>query len=76
MRTFFKIFFACLLALTIFALIGIFLIVGAISGLTSEEKTELAAKTVLQLDLSHHFNEQLQNDPITELTGGAEDVPD
>lgn len=75
MRTFFKIFFACLLALFIFSLIGFFLIAGAITGITSEEKQEVANKSVLQLDLSQHFSEQLQNDPITQLTGGAEEAP-
>ena len=75
MRTFFKIFFASLLALFVFSLIGFFLIAGAISGLTSKEKTSVASKSVLLLDLSQHFSEQIQNDPITQLTGSEEDVP-
>src|SRR5687767_12777358 len=75
MRTFFKIFFASLLALFVFSLIGFFLVAGAISGLTSKEKTSVANKSVLLLDLSQHFSEQIQNDPITQLTGSEEDVP-
>ena len=75
MRTFFKIFFASLLALFVFSLIGFFLVAGAISGLTSKEKTSVASKSVLLLDLSQHFSEQIQNDPITQLTGSEEDVP-
>jgi protease-4 len=64
MRTFFKIFFASLLALFIFSLICFFLVAGAVSGLTSKEKARIAEKSVLVLDLSQHFNEQLQNDPL------------
>ena len=75
MRTFFKIFFASLLALFVFSLIGFFLVAGAISGLTSKEKTSVANKSVLLLDLSQYFSEQIQNDPITQLTGSEEDVP-
>ena len=75
MRTFFKIFFASLLALFIFSLICFFLLVGAISGITSKEKVKLADKSVLVLDLGQHFNEQLQNDPLSELTNSEENAP-
>jgi protease-4 len=75
MRTFFKIFFASLLALFIFSLICFFLVVGAVSGLTSKEKTSISEKSVLVLDLSQHFNEQLQNDPLSQLTGSGEEAP-
>jgi protease-4 len=75
MRTFFKIFFASLLALFIFSLICFFLVVGAVSGLTSKEKTSISEKSVLVLDLSQHFNEQLKNDPLSQLTGSGEDAP-
>ena len=75
MRTFFKIFFASLLALVVFSLIGFFLIAGAISGLTAKEKTSVANKSVLLLDLSQHFSEQIQNDPLTQLTSTEDDVP-
>ena len=64
MRSFFKIFFASLLAVVVFALIGFFLMVGAISGITSKEKPRVADKSVLVLDLSTHFKEQKNEDPI------------
>lgn len=75
MRTFFKIFFASFLALIIFSLIGFFVLVGAISGITSKEKTRISEKSVLLVDLSQHFNEQLDNDPLGGLTGGDGDNP-
>ena len=75
MRTFFKIFFASLLALFIFSLICFFLLVGAISGITSKEKVKLADKSVLVLDLGQHFNEQLQNNLLSELTNSEENAP-
>src|SRR5688500_2010987 len=75
MRTFFKIFFASLLALFIFSLICFFLLVGAISSITSKEKTKLADKSVLVLDLSQHFNEPMQNDPLNEITHSGENAP-
>ena len=75
MRTFFKIFFASFLAIFIFSLICFFIIVGAISGITSREKPRIADKSVLVLDLGQHFNEQLQNDPLDELTGTDGNAP-
>lgn len=75
MRSFFKIFFASLLALVVFALIGFFLMVGAISGITSKEKPRVADKSVLVLDLSTHFKEQKNEDPINELTSNEESAP-
>ncbi len=75
MRTFFKIFFASLLALFIFSLIGFFLLTGVINGLTSKDKSNISEKSVLVVDLSQHFNEQLDNDPISELQGGQGGTP-
>ena len=68
MRTFFKIFFASLLAIFVFALICFFLLIGAVNGITSKDKPVIADKSVLVLDLSQHFAEQLENDPLDELT--------
>ena len=70
MRSFFKIFFASLLALFIFSLIAFFLMVGAVSGLTSKEKPEVLQKSILLLDLSKGFAEQQKNDPVAEITSG------
>ncbi len=60
MGNFFKIFFASLLALIVFFLIGIFIIAAAVSGLSSKEKPDVAKQSVLTLDLGQHFMEQKQ----------------
>lgn len=75
MRSFFKIFFASLLALFIFSLIAFFLMVGAVSGLTSKEKPEVLQKSILLLDLSKGFAEQQKNDPVAEITSGEKGNP-
>lgn len=72
MRSFFKIFFASLLALIVFFLIGFFLVVSAASSLTSKEKEPVEAKSVLMLDLAQQFHEQAQEDPIGEITNRGE----
>ena len=75
MRSFFKIFFAALLALFVFALIGFFLMVGALSGLAAKEKPEVAAKSILLLDLSRAYPEQKNVNPIDQLTSSDNPVP-
>ena len=75
MRTFFKIFFATLLALFVFYFIGFLILAGAVSGITSKDKPEIANKSVLVLDLSQQFNEQLENDPFDEIISGKEGAP-
>jgi protease-4 len=67
MKIFFKSFFASLLALVVFTLIGFFLIVGIASAFSTEEPKVVAANSVLVLDLSNEFAEQVQNDPISEI---------
>jgi protease IV len=68
MGTFFKVFFASLLALVIFCFICFFLLVGLISGLTSKEKVKVENKSVLVLDVSQNFHEQKDNDALNEIT--------
>jgi protease-4 len=75
MRNFFKIFFASFLAMFIFSLICLFLLIGFATSLASKEKPRLSQKSVLVLDLSQHFNEQLENDPVSEITSGEENAP-
>ena len=75
MRTFFKIFFASLLAIFVFTLICFFLLIGAVNGITSKDKPVIADKSVLVLDLSQHFAEQLENDPLDELTSSEAGAP-
>jgi protease IV len=70
MRTFFKIFFASLLAMIVFALIIMFLFMGAIGSVISQDKAEVAEKSILVLDLGDEFKEQSEQDAIENLTSG------
>lgn len=75
MRSFFKIFFACLLALVIFSLIGLFLLAGTVGKIASNQTPKVNKGTVLVLDLSQHFSEQMQ-DRMFGLGGeGNENIP-
>ncbi len=76
MRNFLKIFFASLLALIVFTVIGFFLLVGFISSAATPETPVVGSKAVLVLDLSVNFKEQAQENPFGSLIGNAEsDIP-
>ena len=75
MGSFFKMFFASLLALILFVLICVFLVVGMVSALASKDKPEIADKSVLTLDLSQHFFERKQTNAFAALSGEETDVP-
>lgn len=75
MRNFFKIFFACLLALVIFTILAFFFFVAAVGGLTSKDKPMIASRSVLVLDLSQHFAEQVKRDPLNFFSNEDRDVP-
>jgi protease-4 len=76
MKAFFKTFFASLLALIIFTVIGVFILIGFIASATSEEKPFVGDKAVLVLDLSNQFKEQAANNPFQALMNESdEDVP-
>ena len=64
MRSFFKSFFASLLAIFVFCILGIFILVGLIAGASSSEKPEIGSKGVLLLDLSKTFKEQSVENPL------------
>lgn len=75
MGSFFKMFFASLLALILFALIAVFLLVGMVGALASKEKPEIVEKSVLMLDLSQHFFERKQDNPLAALSDAESEVP-
>jgi len=75
MRNFFKIFFACLLALVIFTVVAFFFFLAAVGGLTDKEKPVVAKNSVLVIDLSQHFAEQAQEDPFGFLNSDNRDIP-
>jgi protease-4 len=74
MRSFLKIFFACLLAFVVFTLIIFFAMAGWIGGIASSKKTETGANAVLVLDLSQAFHEQKQDNPLSDF--GSDDQYD
>src|SRR5688500_5750368 len=75
MRTFFKIFFANLLALFVFCFIGCLILAGAVSGLTARANANIPNKSALLLDLDQHFAEQAENDPLCAITRYEESCP-
>lgn len=72
MRSFFKIFFATLLALVVFFFLGVFFLVSLASSLTSNEREPVAAKSILVLDLAQQFHEQAQSDPVNDIINRGE----
>ncbi len=76
MRSFFKSFFAALLALVIFFFLGFVLIIIFVSVAASSSKPEVGDKAMITIDLSKHFKEQEQENPLGGLVSEDEqDVP-
>jgi protease IV len=76
MRGFFKTFFAVLLALIVFVVVGIFIMIGVASSLISPSKPTVGAKAVLVVDLGQTYKEQTQDNPLGDLGSDDEyDVP-
>ncbi|MBC7851763.1 MAG: signal peptide peptidase SppA [Chitinophagaceae bacterium] len=76
MNSFFKIFFASLLALVVFSIIGFFILIGVASSIGSRDPIETGSKAVLVLDLSIPYSEVAINNPFAGLTGEENsDIP-
>lgn len=76
MKGFFKTFFASLLALIIFTVIGVLVLIGFIVSATSADKPVVGSRAVLVLDLSNKFKEQAVDNPLAVLMNEADnDVP-
>jgi len=75
MRSFFKIFFASLLALVIFTVIGFFMITAILVGATRAEKPSVGENAVIAIDLSKQYQEQVQNNPLGSFVQDATDIP-
>src|SRR5947209_13568319 len=67
MGSFFKTFFASLLALLIFSLLVFFIIAGAVGTLAKKDKPNVEAQSVLTIDLSKHFTEHATSSPLAVL---------
>ena len=68
MRSFFKMFFASLLSIIVFALIVLFILMAVVGNLVAKEKPEVTEKSVLVLDLGKHFFERKQANPISSFS--------
>jgi len=69
MRSFFKAFFASFLALIIFSIMMFVAFIVFISVVASNDKPDIASRSVLILDLTRSYNELPEEDPIATLTG-------
>jgi protease-4 len=74
MGSFFKMFFASLLALVIFSVISFFLFIAVLGALASKEKESIAKNSVLTIDLSEHYFER-ENKSALAVVSGEADVP-
>ncbi|MCU0405035.1 MAG: S49 family peptidase, partial [Chitinophagaceae bacterium] len=75
MGSFFKVFFACLLALLVAGFLVSMVIIGMISMLGSSEKPVVKPKTVLVLDIEERINEQGIKDELDPFSLTLETYP-
>jgi protease-4 len=67
MKTFFKTFFASLLALIIFSFLGILILFGIAGSFSSEEQKTIDPNSVLVVDVAENYLEQTKSDPFSEI---------
>jgi protease IV len=72
MRSFFKIFFATLLALIALFVIGIFILVRLVSSAVSSEKATISSNSVLVLETSQPYSEQPELPNALKMVQGAD----
>lgn len=65
MNTFFKVFFASLLALVVFTVIAFFVLAGSITALTSSKDVSTGTRAVLVVDLSQNYPEISTTNPLS-----------
>lgn len=75
MRSFFKIFFAMLLALILFAVVGVVILLGIIGRSVTPEKVVIAPNGVLVLETSQQYQEQKVANPFGGLKIGPDETP-
>lgn len=75
MWNFFRIVLGSLLALFIFSLLCVFFLVSMIGGLAAKDKPRVAKNSVLVLDLSQHFAEQVRRDAFNAFSSEFRDIP-
>lgn len=67
MKIFFKTFFASLLALFIFSLLGFLILLGIAGSFSKEEQKTIEPNSVLVIDVAEDFLEQTKSDPFSEI---------
>ncbi len=72
MGSFFKSFFAALLALIIFTLLVFLLMTMIVGGITSRKEPGLKARSVLVMDLGNIYTDQQQKDPLALIASDPE----
>ena len=75
MRSFFKSFFAALLALLVFTLLAVALLIGFTGGLLTKSKPVIGGRAVLVVDLSQDYKEQTVENPLSGLSSDDEYDP-
>ena len=75
MNNFFRTFFAALLALAVFALIMLIIVIGTISSVKSSKETVTGENAVLVVDLTQHFPEVEQSNPVSAISGERSSPP-
>ena len=72
MSSFFKIFFASMVALIVFSLIALFLLIAFVSGLAKNDKPVVEKNSVLVINLSQNFMEQEIASPLASFSSNDE----
>ncbi len=75
MWNFFKIVFACLLALVVFSLLAVFFLLSMVGGIAAKDKPVVVQKSVIVLDLGQHYQEQVEVNPLGLLSKENTDIP-
>ena len=75
MKSFFKIFFASLLAFIVFCLLAVFILAWIVGSAMQPSKPNLGSKGVLVLDLSTSLNEQGHDNPINSFADKSSYTP-
>lgn len=66
-------FLAAFLALVVFSLFIFLFFTVAFSGFMADKGTDIPARSVLYIDLSRHFHDKKEVNPLTAITGNVED---
>ena len=74
MRSFFKMFFAALLAAIVFVVLGVLVLGGIVGSLASSKEVNTGEKAVLLIDLNDEYKEQVEENPLAGL--GSSEIYD